>query len=57
MRQNNKLDMTVIEQIVAIREKMCSDYCKYKSQAEKNPTWATQAIFKEVCEKCPLREL
>lgn len=54
MRQNNKADMTVTEQISAIREKMCSDYCKYNKDGEPHKKSTTE---KMACVVCPLREL
>ena len=57
MRQNNKADMTVTEQIIAIRRMICANYCKYSEWAEKSKDGEAQELLKTMCAHCPLREL
>lgn len=57
VRQNNKADMTVSEQIKAIRRMICANYCKYSEWAEKSKDGEAQELLKTMCEHCPLREL
>lgn len=57
MRQNNKADMTVTEQIIAIRRMICANYCKYSEWAEKTKDEQEQKLLKTMCEHCPFREL
>lgn len=49
MRRNNKLDMTVTEQIQAIKEDMCNKNCKYHGKKTEEA--------KEKCQECPLKKL
>lgn len=58
MRSNNKMDMTVTEQIKAIREGMCKSYCKYHEKGEQliNPDDYIEFMDKH-CKGCPIREL
>ena len=65
MRKNNKMDMTVIEQIESIKQAMCNDYCKYPSEYHEkvlrdeiqNDDVANDTMCEEICSKCPLTEL
>lgn len=57
MRQNNKADMTVSEQLKAIRRMICANYCKYSEWAEKSKDDEAQELLKTMCEHCPSREL
>ena len=50
-RKNNKEDMTIGEQIAAVREKICDEYCKWPFITE------TQADLNEICAQCPLNKL
>ena len=52
MRKNNKLDMTVREQLEEIRAELCDSYCKYTSVIELEP----DELEKE-CEYCPFTKL
>lgn len=52
MRKNNKLDMTVREQLEQIKAEICDKYCKYTNFVELEP----DELEKE-CEYCPLRKL
>ena len=49
MRRNNKLDMTVCEQIQAVKEDMCTKNCKYHGMKTEEA--------KEKCQECPLKKL
>lgn len=57
MRQNNKADMTVTEQIRAIRQKICSDYCKYSIYDQEGKMRERDITEQIACEHCPIREL
>lgn len=60
MRHNNKMDMTVSEQIAAVREKICDEYCKYTEQylaCYKDPDEAQEKLLADICQYCPMREL
>lgn len=46
MRMNNFADMTVVEQLVRIREDVCEYACKYR-----------EAGIKSKCQKCPLGKI
>ena len=35
MRQNNIMDMTIVEQLVAVREEVCGYACKYKEDIDR----------------------
>ena len=59
------MDMTVIEQIEAIKKSMCDDYCRYpieyhnrylRDEFEDEVT-ANNSMCENVCSKCPLTEL
>ncbi len=55
-RRNNKERMTIIEQLEAMRDNLCEDYCKYQEQAfstHKDPDEALDALMKEHCNDCP----
>lgn len=56
MRKNNKMDMTVTEQINAIAEDFCNHYCKYPDiwDEEKEGCELSES---EHCANCPLGEL
>ena len=58
-RKNNKLDMTIIEQLEQIKERMCDDYCIYRSMAfstNKDPDDA-EKYLEQYCAECPLDQL
>ena len=58
-RKNNKLDMTIVEQLELIKTKMCDDYCIYRSMAfstNKNPDDA-EKYLEQYCAECPLDQL
>ena len=60
MRQNNKADMTVTEQIEAIKEQICDDYCKHTEaylSCYKDPDEAQQKLLADMCNFCPLTRL
>ena len=52
MRKNNKLDMTIIEQLEQIKAEICDKYCKYTNFVELEP----DELEKE-CEYCPFTKL
>ena len=59
-RANNKNDMTISEQLEAIKNRMCDDYCKmpehYLSMI-KDPDEANDVMIHAECIHCPLSEL
>lgn len=58
-RKNNKQDMTIVEQLEQIKEKMCEEYCIYRSMAfsTNKDVDAAEEYLAEYCEECPLNEL
>lgn len=59
-RRANKADMNVSEQIEAVRESICSDYCKYTEQylaTYKDPDDAEERLLADMCNFCPLCRL
>ena len=59
-RKINKEDMTIPEQIAAVREKICSDYCRYTQEylsCYKDPDEAWERQSADICNYCPMREL
>lgn len=59
MRKNNLEDMTVIEQIENIKEKICDDYCKYREDAfsKNKDTDKAEDYLLDYCDNCPVRRL
>lgn len=60
MRSINKEDMTIPEQIAAVREKICDAYCRYTEQylsCYKDPDEAQEKLLADMCQYCPMREL
>ena len=60
MRKHNKEDMTIPEQIAAVREKICDEVCKYTEQylgCYKDPDEAQERLLADICQYCPMREL
>lgn len=58
-RKNNKLDMTIVEQLTNIKDRMCEDYCIYRSMAystNKDPDDAEEYLM-EYCKDCPMNNL
>ena len=60
MRKNNFADMTVVEQLVRIREDVCEYACKYREEAKKaysgDDTMQRLAI-QRYCHECPLGKI
>ena len=59
-RHNNKADMTVCEQIEAIKEKICKVYCQFPvigKEAIGDPDEAQEWLKDNFCNNCPLKEL
>lgn len=65
MRKNNINDMTIREQLEAVCEKVCTDYCRYPAiyherllrDEFKNSDEAMDAMGDEICAGCPLMKL
>ena len=59
MRKNNILDMTIVEQLVAVREDVCGYACKYKEDIDRKykeiPT--RKIMIQQYCHYCPLTQL
>lgn len=56
MRRNNVLDMTIVEQLVVIRENVCEYACKYREKAKKDEIlWRVE--LKRYCRDCPLTKI
>lgn len=59
-RKNNINDMTISEQIEAIKDNICEDYCKKYEEAFSNIKDADEAfewLMHNYCEKCPFGRL
>ena len=59
-RHNNKMDMTIAEQVEAAREQICSKYCKYTEAylgryKDVDEAWERQCA--DICNFCPMKEL
>lgn len=50
MRRNNRLDMTIREQLSATKEDICEKYCKYRDKLKGED-------LNEVCRDCPVRKI
>lgn len=48
MRKKNVGDMTIIEQMTVVVEKMCDEYCYYRK------TLRYKSDLEEKCKNCPL---
>ena len=59
-RKRNKNDMTVTEQIEAVKTRMCDDYCRYQElslETIEDPDEAFEWLQRNYCQNCPLSEL
>lgn len=58
-RRNNKEDMSITEQLEAMKDKICIGYCKYFEEADSMFDSETEMenYLRATCEKCPLMEL
>ena len=58
-RKNNKADMTIVEQLEQIKEKMCDEYCIYRSMAfsTNKDVDAAEEYLAEYCKDCPMNNL
>lgn len=59
MRKNNIQNMTISEQIEAIKAEICKDYCKHLERLELDleADEAQQTLEDEYCADCPLTRL
>ena len=58
MRRNNPLDMSVVEQLIVIREEVCDYACKYREKAKKeNDDILWKVDLQKYCRECPLAKL
>ena len=59
MRRNNVLDMTIVEQLVAIREDVCEYACKYKEDIDRKYKEDTtrKVMIQQYCHEYPLCHL
>lgn len=59
MRRNNVGEMTVVEQLVAIKEDACRYACKYKEDLELEYTdpITQKAYLQGYCHECPLERV
>ena len=52
-RRTNPDDMTVIEQLINVKEQICDKFCKYR-----NEKMISQETLDAICEHdCPMRKL
>lgn len=63
-RRNNKIDMSITEQLEAMKDKICLGYCKYYEEADSmldngkfNNETDMENFLNETCKSCPLMEL
>ena len=60
-RMKNKQDMTIVEQLIKIRSRMCDECCKFPTQSYKecgeDINKATEYCMEKYCAKCALNEL
>ena len=59
-RHNNKMDMTIAEQVEAVKEQICRDYCKHTEEylsCYKDPDEAEEKLLADMCNFCPLSRL
>jgi hypothetical protein len=59
-RRKNKVDMTITEQLEALREDICDNYCKFPGEVRSKYTdidKATEQLVLEHCDGCPFMEL
>lgn len=55
-RINNKMDMTISEQLDYIADQVCYEYCRYYEQMENGVI--KKKILKDCyCKNCPLKEI
>lgn len=59
MQQNNIQDMTISEQVEAIKADICRNYCKYleKLELDLEANEAQETLEEEYCANCPLTRL
>lgn len=57
MRKKNKVDMTVTEQLNAISDRMCEEYCKYYEKMKDMDEEESEKYADVYCLNCPLGEL
>lgn len=53
--ERNTEDMDLMEQIIATREVVCKEYCRYTELKKKGQINADE--YNEVCSGCPLSRL
>lgn len=59
-RKRNKSDMTIPEQLEAIKAKMCDSYCRFPEMAletNEDPDEAWKWLEHTYCNGCPMNEL
>lgn len=57
MRQNNKMDMSITEQIVKVSDRVCHEICKYYDTGKNLKGKEAEELIREHCMKCPIMEL
>ncbi len=57
MRQNNKMDMSITEQIVKVSDRVCHEICKYYDTGKDLTDEELSEFMREHCVKCPIMEL
>lgn len=56
MRQKNKADMTITEQIQRMVEEFCNHYCKWSEQFDEEAE-GCELSESEHCQNCPFNEV
>lgn len=59
MRKNNPDEMTIVEQIIVIKEEVCNFCCMFKEYVndEFEDEQKKEEMLKGYCERCPLTRL
>ena len=59
-RHNNIQDMTIGEQVEAIKEELCRDYCRHTQEylsCYKDPDEAQEKLLADMCQYCVMNRL
>ena len=59
MRKHNKERMTIVEQLIVIKEDTCKYACKYREyiMANNNDPVVQQAKLQDYCKACPMNSI
>lgn len=59
MRRNNPERMSIVEQLIVLKEDICHSYCKYAESTQKDYHDPLMQRYKlqEFCNNCPLNKI